>query len=752
MSFVSRLREWWNSKPQTVAPTRQPTGMHCIDPEFIKEFRRLKEQADWLGGLVSEEEMFTYGLDGTLQFGTPQYMPGGTMFSYPWAYSQCLFRPNYGACFFINEAQHRMIRARSRAFTSINPYWHGCQHNLKTHIVGKGHTWILAPLDPLNPPAKTKLKAGQRELDKFYWGEDLYSDYGPYHESQMESVERKSRDGEQIRRFLMEGTGKEKHLRVRFVEPLLLWTPESDTAAQGNEILFGVQYRKGDYEKPLRYHILTSSYFGSADPNDMSQAIASDNAWTRGVDAMLIQHRKRNVDRGCPRGIPDTYWVQSRLEQSLRTLRAMGTLVQVRTKIAMIRKRMNALVGAVQPMLSNQGVATVTGPSGDPRTVMSYADGSIIDTNDNAEYQFPASNIEADKIVSSVQADLQAAATSLGLADYMVSGNLTKGSFATAMVAEGPVVKTFEQEQQEIINDDKTVAVRVLQAAAQAGRIDGEILESCTVEMNGPPLAGRNAIQEAQANQIKVQCGVLSITTWQKKDGLNPETEEANKQKNPSPLTAAPTDGGTDGTRPRNRQTSNARPFNASEEPRQQQRASGATREEQSQLQEGSYEPHPKDTPTPAELAMAEVFISEEWLEKTKGEIQALPSGDKPPREWSPRLEYEPGVQGVALGHVADKTVIAVDATAVMVAHETMDFVVAGNHMRWDWIPSDTILVDWSYPPVEAFHDILHELVETRLMAIGRWSYAMAHKIANHYEKQWLLVLRPELNAIKPQE
>ena len=35
-------------------------------------------------------------------------------------------------------------------------------------------------------------------------------------------------------------------------------------------------------------------------------------------------------------------------------------------------------------------------------------------------------------------------------------------------------------------------------------------------------------------------------------------------------------------------------------------------------------------------------------------------------------------------------------------------------------------------------------------MAVGRWAYALAHKIANYYEKAYLMMLRPELAALKP--
>ena len=203
--------------------------------------------------------------------------------------------------------------------------------------------------------------------------------------------------------------------------------------------------------------------------------------------------------------------------------------------------------------------------------------------------------------------------------------------------------------------------------------------------------------------------------------------------------------------------------------PRQVQRASGATQEEcwyephpeetkmengillirLRRLRESSYEPHPQDEPTQAELDMARVFITDDWLAKTKAEILGLAQFPHNPREDGQRVEYEPGVVGVYLGVADGQEVYAVDPDAMMVKHDAMDFVVAGNHMRWPWIASNRIVVDWSYATLDALHALLHEIIETRLMALGKWSYALAHKIANHYERLWLLSLRPELAALK---
>lgn len=762
MGLFARIREWWRPAPAVALPT---TPM-LVPPEVYGEIQSLKAKAEWMGRLLEDEERaFNYGDDGTLSFGMSQVQPGQELFSYGWAYNQCLYRPSYGACFCINEVQHRMIRARSRAFTSTNPYWHGVQHNLKTHVVGTGHTWQLVARDPkANIPDAKRIKA-QKELTDFY--------ASGYRQIQNEKAERKSRDGECFLWLLEE----DQRLRVKFIEPLLVWTPPTRSESTGT--WFGIQFKDGDYERPVGYFVRRMDLIG-ADTTDGA-------AWNRMITADKILHHKVNVDKGTPRGIPDTYWVQARLEQSLRTLRAMGTLVQVRAKIAMIRKRINALAGTVQPVLSANAAATVAGPGGQVRNVFQYPEGAILDTNDQAEYQFPGQNIETDKIVASVQADLQAVATSMGLADYMVSGSLGNGSYATAMVAEGPVVKTFEQHQQDMIDEDMLVATRVLQVAMDAGRIDADTLDVFKIVMNGPPLAGRDAIQDAQANHIYLQDGVISLTTVQQQLNLDPETERANKEKNPTTMAEAAEAAeqmakdtlsaktADTSTQPRNRHTSNARPFSASQEGRQKQRASGATREEewhygdpseigpswgkemlwalfQGRMQEHSGDDRSATKPTQEDMGMSAVLLTADWLLKTKDEILALPRFSGSPRDNMASTDYEPGVPGIRMGNVDGQEVWAVDMQALSIKHNCPSLSVAGNHAKWDFVPADKILVDWSSSMADRAADILHEVVETRLMDVGKWAYARAHRISGHFADQWLLVLRPELNALKPQE
>ena len=747
MSILSYIRSMYRaSKPAPAPVDPPPVHRSMVTQDVYGQIQALKSQADWMGELLEDAERdFVYGEDGTVQFGQhAQVGPQDQMFGYWWAYQQSLYRPGYGACFCINEVQHRMIRARSRAFCSVNPYWHGVQHNLQTHVVGTGHRWTPVSRTPLKKPAPDEMLAGcRKELDDFYACQG-------YRSVQLEKCNRKSRDGE----YFLSLKEKDGYLQVRFIEPLLVWSPPGKS--ERDDVWFGIQYAGGDYEKPAGYYVRRTDILGGDNGG-------SNDAWARMVKPTEIQHRKVNVDRSTPRGIPDTYWVQARLEQSLRTLRAMGMLVQVRSKIALVRKRTNALIGSVTPILSANASAQVAGPGGQMHNVNQYPDGAILDVSDQADYQFPGQNIETDKIIASVQADLQAVATSVGLADYMVSGSLGGSSYATSMVAEGPVVKTFQQHQQDMIDEDMEVATRVLLTAVEAGRLPADTLELVKIEINGPTLT-RIDVQQAQANQIKMQCGVLSKTEWQHQEALDPDEQHANNvlaakqavelQEILGPQSVGGVGGestATSDNKPRNKQGATSRPFSPDQEPRQIQRSTGGTKEEHIEEQYAT-ESGGGQKPTLEDLAMADQIFPMDWLLRVKTELALL----SPPMPADNFLdEYAPGIRACFLGTADGQRIYAVDLDALVVQNNAPELRVAGRAQRWPFLQAGTVVVDRAYCHLDEAQYILHELAERVLMNAG-WSHARAHRYANTGPGMamdyMMSELRPELAGLKPLE
>lgn len=132
----------------------------------------------------------------------------------------------------------------------------------------------------------------------------------------------------------------------------------------------------------------------------------------------------------------------------------------------------------------------------------------------------------------------------------------------------------------------------------------------------------------------------------------------------------------------------------------------------------------------------AEKILTPAWSSNIKLELLEL---EHPPK-CSP-IEIIPHVVGCCIGEVDDHDVYAVDADACMIFYD-MDFVVAGNHERWMWIPPDALFVDHEYDIADAIHDLYHEVVEVNLMSKLHWEYDKAHLEANRREREYMKELK----------
>jgi capsid protein len=694
-----------------------------------RQLVELKEQFGLWSDLVDMTDSFTFDKEDGVRAGPRSFFYGMSQ-----AYGMALVRPGFSSCAYINLQQLRLIRAYSRAFSLLNPYWWAIQHNRASYVVENGHTYTVGPRNPKEKVEDGALQDVQDVIDELC----LSNDWTNY---QREKLRRGDRDGEFFLRYYRDtkqNDDGQRILQVRFVEPLLVW----DAPGNGPEkdCWFGVQF-KGDYEDPQGYYVRPADYLGTSDETMNAR-------WATMIARENIQHRKYNVDKADPRGIPTTYAIAPRLEQAMRTLVAMGKLVHYREKIALIRKHINATLSTVHAFL---GTKRSTSPVDSMINVEQIPDAAILDSSDQTAYEFPSQHVDTDKIVFAVKAELQASAASLGLAEFMVSADSSTGSFAAVMVAESPSVKTFSQLQQDMIRDDQEVFREQIKMAIEDGRLPSDTLKKIKVIATPPRIIDRNRIQETQADDLLVKDGAMSRKTMMVRAGLNPNDEEkevekdqeADLEKQKALAAAMPQPTAGPGRTQAGSQKVTGRPLSAKDEPGPKvnpQKASEGLEESEKET---------PDKPTEEDLRMAAQILPDGWLEKTKQEILALVKWTQPGAS-----ECEPGIKGYPCGTVDDQNVWAVDMDAVMVKYNAPDFVVAGNSERWDFVPADKILVDWSFSPTDKAHDVLHELIEQRLCRAG-WAYARAHRYANlgpGCEMDWLLVLRPELKALQAKE
>jgi hypothetical protein len=127
----------------------------------------------------------------------------------------------------------------------------------------------------------------------------------------------------------------------------------------------------------------------------------------------------------------------------------------------------------------------------------------------------------------SVVAEIQSAiASRLVMPEFMLTSDASNANYASTMVAEGPAMRMFDRMQQDMIEDDLGVMEHVLESAVQGGRLPATTLALVEVRAVPPTLAVRDRLQEAQADQILVRNGAMSVETMAMRNGLSPEHEQ----------------------------------------------------------------------------------------------------------------------------------------------------------------------------------------------------------------------------------
>lgn len=402
-------------------------------------------------------------------------------------------RASRGGCVgmpFQNEQQLADIRQQCRALAVANEFAINGHENRISYLVGNGHVYrVVAARGEEDDEAV--VREVQRVLDEFLR-------VNRWHQRQQEIVRRKDRDGECFLRLFPAPDGT---TRLRFVEPDEVATPaerQSDPSAS-----FGVQTEPDDVETVRGY-------------------------WVNGqfVDAEAIQHRKANVDGNVKRGLPLFYPVRKNLRRAEKLLRNMSVVAEIQSAIAIIRKHRAATAAGLDHFVAAQADLSATTAAGRTTYFRRYAPGTILDAMAGTEYEFPAAGIDAGRYVTVLQAELRAIASRLVMPEFMLSSDASNANYASTMVAEGPAVKMFDRLQHELIEDDIELFWRVIRHAVYRGRLPRHVLGSIDLRGIPPRLVIRDRLKDAQADQILVRNGAMSVQTMAMRHGLEPEQEQ----------------------------------------------------------------------------------------------------------------------------------------------------------------------------------------------------------------------------------
>jgi len=441
------------------------------DPRLNHLERRLMEAFDELwDGLVDPAEAL-YDSDGT-----------------PWRRLDGISAGGGGASGmpFADQQQLAQIRDRCRGLAVSNEFAINGHENRISYIVGPGHVYRAVALEPSD--AEPLAREVQAILDEFVR-------VNQWQRRQQEIVRRKDRDGECFLRLFASDDGI---ARVRFVEPAQVASPD------GCSDSFGIRTDPLDVETVTGY-------------------------WIDGrlVDADEIQHRKANVDANVKRGLPLFYPVLKNLRRAEKLLRNMSVVSEIQSAIAVIRKHRAATLGGLEQFVADGADLSVAQPAtGRTSHFQRYAPGTILDATSDTDYEFPAAGLDAGRYVTVLQAELRAIASRLVMPEFMLTSDASNANYASTMVAEGPAVKMFERLQHEMMAEDIELLGRVVRRAVQSGRLPVESLSSVRLQGIPPRLAVRDRLKDAQADQILVRNGAMSVQTMAMRHGLDPEQEE----------------------------------------------------------------------------------------------------------------------------------------------------------------------------------------------------------------------------------
>jgi capsid protein len=383
-----------------------------------------------------------------------------------------------------------LLRTECRLLAYSNEFALNALENRINYVIGQGHRYQTIA------KASEDAALAQQVQDVL----DSFCEENDWTRRQREIMRRRDRDGEVFCRLFPSRKGV---LQFRFVEPEQVVTPPRYFTEPN--MSFGIQTDSHDTETVLGY-------------------------WIDGifVDAEFILHRRANVDSNVKRGLPLFTPVRKNLHRAEKLLRNMSIVAEIQSAIALIRRHQTTEREAIRQFVQNQQStkAVVDSETGQVQNFRHFSPGTIIDSGSNTEYQFPASAIDASKYILVLQAELRAIASRLVMPEFMLTSDASNANYASTMIAEGPAVRMFERLQHEIIGEDRQLFKAVIREAVFQGLLPERALQRVSIHTIPPMLAARDRLNEAKADAILYNLGVLSKETLAMRYGLDPQQEE----------------------------------------------------------------------------------------------------------------------------------------------------------------------------------------------------------------------------------
>lgn len=290
---------------------------------------------------------------------------------------------------------------------------------------------------------------------------------------------------------------------MRLLPPEHIRDPES-------VVSHGIVTVEGDVQRPLAYLFAPSS--------------------ARRVETVIpvqdMMHRKINVDSDAKRGRSQVEVILKRNKQYEDWLNSRITLSYVRSAVALIRKIEGATTGQFTDVTRKY---EATGDSSTTNKQKALKPGSVVSEGPGITWRFESPNLQAQDAQHDGRSILLSMAAGTGMPEFIFTADSQNMNMATALVAESPGVREFEDWQDYFRPIFEEIFRRVLRAAARAEAIAGlsvEMVDEMEIQVNFPPMIAREEKAHTESNAIRHEHGILSREGWARDDGINWDTEK----------------------------------------------------------------------------------------------------------------------------------------------------------------------------------------------------------------------------------
>ena len=387
---------------------------------------------------------------------------------------------------------------------------------------GDGTEATPAP-SPLGARGPQRVAKAQEVLDKWIKAVDWYA-------WEVEIFRRTRRDGECF--LVIEPDELTGLLGLRSVEPECVKEPRDtrrlnarlEISSKNSSWKYGILTDKNDTATPAGYWVV-------------SQYNDAQNMGTFYPAEEMFHLKTEWIDRQAKRGVSDFFCLANDIPGTKKLLRNLREGATVQAAIVWVREHPEQMtpgagLGAVAPV-----IPTVT-RTGQRAPALQLDGPTMLDVTHGMKYTAGpmAGPGKSDTLIKVLQAALRNIGNRWQFPEGAISGDASNADLASALVAEGPFVRSLATRQWWYRNAYKRLLERVLDHAAITGLLGPvrkNILDEIEVAVECPPVAARKLLEETGRNRILFAAGVLSLTTWSAREELDYDDEQANMKTEP---------------------------------------------------------------------------------------------------------------------------------------------------------------------------------------------------------------------------